>query len=191
MDPKQGMWIDCKGFFCICFAPCLLGVASCSRRTRFTADIWSMRSCGHVCGSGRPPFQVACSNCKPAWLAWLKWGEVPVGLSFHVGQQGLPACLPSVYVFTCVCFFLTGERVQVKETKLCYGTSSLEHPGTSMIAWERGRYYLGGKLHGLELPKRCGEIVGSRAEECLPELGHEGDRTETRLLKLSLQWFIR
>jgi hypothetical protein len=24
-----------------------------------------------------------------------------------------------------------------------------------MIAMERGKYYIGGKLHGLELPKRC------------------------------------
>lgn len=40
------------------------------------------------------------------------------------------------------------------ETKACYGTSSLEHPGTLMVATERGRYYLGGRVHGLELPKR-------------------------------------
>ncbi|GBF95517.1 sulfate adenylyltransferase [Raphidocelis subcapitata] len=40
------------------------------------------------------------------------------------------------------------------EAKLCYGTSSLEHPGVQMIAMERGKYYIGGKLTGLELPKR-------------------------------------
>ena len=41
-----------------------------------------------------------------------------------------------------------------KETKYVYGTSSLEHPGVQMVAMERGKYYLGGTLKGLELPKR-------------------------------------
>lgn len=27
-------------------------------------------------------------------------------------------------------------------------------PGVKMVAWERGRYYLGGRVHGFELPKR-------------------------------------
>jgi len=35
-----------------------------------------------------------------------------------------------------------------------YGTSSLEHPAVQMVAMERGKYYLGGKVQGLELPKR-------------------------------------
>ena len=43
---------------------------------------------------------------------------------------------------------------KAKEAKLCYGSSSLEHPGVSMIAQERGKYYLGGSLAGLALPKR-------------------------------------
>jgi len=43
---------------------------------------------------------------------------------------------------------------KAKETKLAYGTSALEHPGVKMVAWERGRYYLGGRVHGFELPKR-------------------------------------
>lgn len=36
----------------------------------------------------------------------------------------------------------------------CYGTSSLEHPGTQMVAMERGKYYLGGALAGLAKPVR-------------------------------------
>ena len=40
------------------------------------------------------------------------------------------------------------------ETKLCYGTTSLEHPGTLMVATERGKYYLAGKLFDLDLPQR-------------------------------------
>ena len=49
---------------------------------------------------------------------------------------------------------------KAKETKLCYGTSSLEHPGVQMVAMERGKYYLGGAIRGLELPKRSGGGTG-------------------------------
>jgi sulfate adenylyltransferase len=31
----------------------------------------------------------------------------------------------------------------------CYGTSEIEHPGSLMVATERGKYYMGGKLTGL------------------------------------------
>jgi hypothetical protein len=51
--------------------------------------------------------------------------------------------------------FPTAANRQALEAKLCYGTSSLEHPGVQMISMERGRYYLGGRVWGLELPKRC------------------------------------
>ena len=40
------------------------------------------------------------------------------------------------------------------EAKNCYGTSSLEHPGTAMIAMERGAAYCGGKITGLNVPSR-------------------------------------
>lgn len=40
------------------------------------------------------------------------------------------------------------------ECKQLYGTSSLEHPGTQMVAMERGKYYLGGTLVGLNKPVR-------------------------------------
>ena len=43
---------------------------------------------------------------------------------------------------------------KVKETRECYGTSELEHPGTLMVATERGKYYMGGKVTGLNLPVR-------------------------------------
>mmetsp|Transcript_26380 Transcript_26380/g.40491 ORF Transcript_26380/g.40491 Transcript_26380/m.40491 type:complete len:431 (+) Transcript_26380:85-1377(+) len=36
----------------------------------------------------------------------------------------------------------------------CYGTSEIEHPGSLMVATERGRYYMGGKITGLNLPVR-------------------------------------
>ena len=40
------------------------------------------------------------------------------------------------------------------EAKFCYGTTSLGHPAVSMIFHERKKYYMGGKIYGLELPKR-------------------------------------
>ena len=40
------------------------------------------------------------------------------------------------------------------EAKSCYGTNSLDHPAVKMIFNERGRFYLGGKIHGFELPIR-------------------------------------
>jgi len=36
----------------------------------------------------------------------------------------------------------------------CYGTSEIEHPGALMVATERGKYYMGGKVTGLNLPVR-------------------------------------
>jgi sulfate adenylyltransferase len=46
------------------------------------------------------------------------------------------------------------EPDKVKEAQGCYGTTSLEHPAVRMIATERGRFYIGGQLQGLELPRR-------------------------------------
>lgn len=36
----------------------------------------------------------------------------------------------------------------------CYGTSAIEHPGALMVATERGKYYVGGKVTGLNVPVR-------------------------------------
>ena len=41
-----------------------------------------------------------------------------------------------------------------KEAKHCYGTNSLDHPAVKMIFNERGTFYIGGKIYGLELPVR-------------------------------------
>jgi len=46
------------------------------------------------------------------------------------------------------------EPDKSEEAELCYGTNSLDHPAVKMIFHERGRYYLGGKIYGLELPRR-------------------------------------
>ena len=46
------------------------------------------------------------------------------------------------------------EPDKVIEAKGCYGTTSLEHPAVRMIATERRRFYLGGRIQGLELPSR-------------------------------------
>lgn len=58
------------------------------------------------------------------------------------------------------------EPDKVVEARGCYGTTSLEHPAVRMIATERGRYYLGGRLQGLALPERvfpCSTPVEVRA----------------------------
>merc|ERR1712125_99107 len=36
----------------------------------------------------------------------------------------------------------------------CYGTSAIEHPGALMVATGRGKYYMGGKVTGLNTPIR-------------------------------------
>ncbi len=46
------------------------------------------------------------------------------------------------------------EPDKVLEAQGCYGTTSLEHPAVRMIATERKRFYIGGSIAGLELPKR-------------------------------------
>lgn len=46
------------------------------------------------------------------------------------------------------------EPDKAREALGCYGTTSLEHPAVKMIATERGRFYLGGPIEGLELPNR-------------------------------------
>ena len=40
------------------------------------------------------------------------------------------------------------------ECRNCYGTASLEHPGVQMVAMDRGKYYLAGKITGLNKPVR-------------------------------------
>ena len=46
------------------------------------------------------------------------------------------------------------EPDKSSEAEFCYGTNSLEHPAVKMIFNERGRFYIGGKIFGFELPKR-------------------------------------
>lgn len=40
------------------------------------------------------------------------------------------------------------------EAQKCYGSTSIEHPAVQMITMERGKFYLGGKVTGLDLPTR-------------------------------------
>ena len=40
------------------------------------------------------------------------------------------------------------------EAKNCYGTTSIEHPAVKMITEERGKWYCGGKITGLNVPIR-------------------------------------
>merc|ERR1712190_582286 len=42
---------------------------------------------------------------------------------------------------------------KVLEAKECYGTTSLEHPTVHSLISEQGKYYIGGRIHGLAMPK--------------------------------------
>ncbi|CAG9465909.1 unnamed protein product [Pedinophyceae sp. YPF-701] len=57
---------------------------------------------------------------------------------------------------------------KVLEAKNCYGTTSLEHPAVRMISMERGKYYMGGPVVGLEMPKR--EFVAQTPREVRADL---------------------
>lgn len=72
-------------------------------------------------------------DLKPGMKVVLKQGDLPVAL---------------------VEFDSKFTPDKVKECKQCYGTSELEHPGTLMVATERGKYYMGGKITGLNVPVR-------------------------------------
>jgi sulfate adenylyltransferase len=59
------------------------------------------------------------------------------------------------------------------ECKECYGTASLEHPGTLMVALERGKYYVSGPLKGLAKPVR--EFPCKSPQEVRAELPADKD----------------
>jgi len=44
------------------------------------------------------------------------------------------------------------EPNKVVEAKECYGTSSLEHPTVQSLVQDLGKFYVGGRIHGLKLP---------------------------------------
>jgi len=55
------------------------------------------------------------------------------------------------------------------ECMKCYGTSKLEHPAVQMVSMERGKYYIGGKIEGLDLPTRVFKCeTPSQVREHLP-----------------------
>lgn len=53
-------------------------------------------------------------------------------------------------------FEVTSKYIPNKalEAKQCYGTTSIEHPAVNMITTERGKYYCGGNVIGLNVPIR-------------------------------------
>lgn len=69
----------------------------------------------------------------PGKRVLLKYSHIPIAV-FDVTSKYLPN--------------------KVLESKKCYGTTSLEHPAVHMITTERGRYYCGGKITGLNRPIR-------------------------------------
>ena len=70
---------------------------------------------------------------KPGKRVLLKHQHIPIAV-FDVSSKYLPN--------------------KALEAKKCYGTTSIEHPAVSMITTERGKYYCGGKITGLNKPIR-------------------------------------
>eukprot|EP01041_Mallomonas_annulata_P004538 gene4538-9005_t len=68
----------------------------------------------------------------PGAKALLKYKDVPIAL-LEVESKYIPN--------------------KALEAKKCYGTSSIEHPGTMMISMERKKFYVG-KITGLNVPTR-------------------------------------
>jgi len=62
---------------------------------------------------------------------------------------------------------------KVLESKKCYGTTSIEHPAVAMITTERGKYYCGGAITGLNIPKR--EFPCKTPQEVRAELPKDVD----------------
>eukprot|EP01036_Dinobryon_divergens_P029684 gene29684-38813_t len=72
-------------------------------------------------------------NIVPGKRVLLKYNKVPIAV-MDVTSKYLPN--------------------KALEAKKCYGTTSIEHPAVSMITTERGKYYCGGKITGLNVPTR-------------------------------------
>jgi sulfate adenylyltransferase len=72
--------------------------------------------------------------------------ELSPGVKVLLKQGDLP-----VATFTIDEKYIPNKPVECLE---CYGTATIEHPGVVMVAMERGKYYLGGKLEGLNRPVR-------------------------------------
>ncbi len=78
-------------------------------------------------------FDTDSEDLQPGMTVLLKDGDVPIA-TIEFSDKFVPD--------------------KVKECKECYGTSELEHPGTLMVATQRGKYYMGGKVTGLNTPTR-------------------------------------
>lgn len=72
-------------------------------------------------------------DIKPGKKVGLMWDDKPVAV-LDVNDRWVPD--------------------KAVETKLCYGTASLEHPGVKMVAMERAHTYVGGEITGIAIPKR-------------------------------------
>lgn len=70
---------------------------------------------------------------KPGAKILLKYNHVPIAI-YDVDSKWIPN--------------------KALEAKKCYGTTSIEHPAVLMISNDRGKYYTGGKITGLNVPKR-------------------------------------
>ncbi|KAG1676086.1 hypothetical protein FOA52_014952 [Chlamydomonas sp. UWO 241] len=86
--------------------------------------------------------------------------DIVVGDKVFVTYKGQNIALVSVLVtykgqnialVTVDCKYTPNKPVECNNV---YGTASLEHPAVQMVAMERGKFYMGGKVQGLEIPTR-------------------------------------
>jgi sulfate adenylyltransferase len=94
-------------------------------------------------------FDTNSEELQPGMTILLKDGDLPIA-TFEIEDKFVPN--------------------KPLECLKCYGTSAIEHPGALMVATERGKYYMGGKLTGLNKPVRefpC--KTPAEVRETLPE----------------------
>ena len=78
-------------------------------------------------------FDTDSEDLQPGMTVLLKQGDLPIA------------------TVTLTDKFVPNKAVECKK---CYGTSEIEHPGALMVATERGKYYMGGSVVGLNAPIR-------------------------------------
>jgi len=111
-------------------------------------------------GSGRAGWAGHCSACTPPLLAHPQNGLL-FGLPIVLDTDSEDLQPGDKVLLTYQGQDLAAVTIDSKwvpnkplECLKCYGTSSLEHPAVQMVAMERGKYYMGGKVEGLTLPQR-------------------------------------
>jgi ATP sulfurylase len=78
-------------------------------------------------------FDTDSEDLQPGMTVLLKQGDLPIATVTFTDK------------------FVPNKAVECKK---CYGTSEIEHPGALMVATERGKYYMGGTVVGVNSPAK-------------------------------------